>query len=159
METNRREEIQRSLRYLAETHATTMHFLEQTERTLTLLCEELSLDPFILFQKSPLSPGTTGDQQRLVIDPTLLSVTFRSKTCFLGNTLPFKFLSRLARRPNAYVTCEDLQSEVWQCCVSDAAVRTVAKNLRKMLRNSGLDELAEAVNGSTYGHYVLKLAQ
>ena len=131
----------------------------QTEQTLTLLCEELALDPFTLIQKSAPPHGNTPEQTHPVIDPALLSVTFKGKTCFLGNTLPFRLLTHLAQRPNRYVTHEDLASDVWQRIVSDAAVRGGVKNLRNTLRKAGLQELADAIDGSAYGHYVLKLAR
>jgi DNA-binding winged helix-turn-helix (wHTH) protein len=86
-----------------------------------------------------------------------LSVTFQGKDCFLGNTLPFKFLSHLARRPNAYVSYEDLLADVWRGVRSDSAVRSVVKALRARLRRAGLDGLADAIDGTVAGHYALKL--
>jgi DNA-binding response OmpR family regulator len=92
-----------------------------------------------------------------LIDRESLSVTFHGKTCFLSNTIPFKFLCHLARRPNTYISHEELLSEVWQGYRSDAAVRSVVKTLRAKLRQAGLAALAEAIDGSAAGHYSLKL--
>jgi hypothetical protein len=43
MNPDRREQIRRSLSSLAESYAATMELME---RTLSLLCEELALDPW-----------------------------------------------------------------------------------------------------------------
>ena len=153
METHRRAQIQRSLRSLADSYKVTMELMEQT---LALFCEELSLDPLTYFRIHPSQAKRSG-QHAFVIDPTLLSVTSRGKVCFLGNTLPFKLLCRLAQRPNTYVTYEDLLSEVWHGVRSDSAVRSVAKMLRCKLRQAGLTDLASAIDGTVPGHYSLKL--
>jgi DNA-binding response OmpR family regulator len=155
MEPRRREQIQRSLRSLAESYRATMGLMEQT---LALLCEELSLDPLTYFQTRSLSEPAQASQPGLLVDPSVLSVTFRGKVCFLGNTLPFKFLRRLAQRPNTYVTYEDLLAEVWQGVRSDEAVRSVAKTLRNRLRRAGLADLAAAIDGTVPGHYALRLS-
>jgi DNA-binding response OmpR family regulator len=132
-----------------------MTFLEQA---MSLLSEEFDLDPLAYLKSRPLPQAATVSPDRLVIDPSMLSVTFGGKSCFLGSTLPFKLLFRLAKKPNSYVTYEDLLDDVWTYRVSDGAVRTVVKNLRTMLRKAGMDELADAIDGSVYGHYELKLA-
>src|SRR5262245_50655004 len=103
MDTRRRDQIARSLRRLTELYVATMQ----------LLCEELALDPLPHLQGQP-PPSSRSSPQSLVVDRTLLSVIFRGKQCFLGNTLPFKFFSLLAQRPNTYFTYDDLLAEVWQ---------------------------------------------
>lgn len=154
MSSTRRERIARVLRDLAEAHAASTKVLEQA---MSLLCVEFNFDPLTYLQTRSLPPAANGVTQRLVIDKAMLSVSFAGKSCFLGNTLPFKFLSTLARRPNSYISYEQLLEDVWGCQVSDGAIRTVAKNLRNLLRKAGLAEVADAIDGSVYGHYVLKL--
>lgn len=154
MDLDRRAQIQRSLRYLAESYLATMNVLEQA---LHLLGEELSLDPLTFLHKRPLPQDLQIRHADFCIDRSLWSVSFRSKVCFLGNTLPFNLLFHLARRLNTYVSYEELLAEVWQRVVSDMAIRTVAKNLRQLLRRDGLAELAESIDGSVYSHYALKL--
>jgi len=154
MDQNRRDLIALALRGLAESHAATMTFLEQA---MNLLSEEFNIDPLTYLQSRPLPPVTAASTRHLVIDRSMLSVTFRGKSCFLGGSLPFKLLCRLAQKPNAYVTYEELLDDVWTYRVSDGAVRTVVKNLRSMLRKAGMDELANAIDGSVYGHYALRL--
>jgi DNA-binding response OmpR family regulator len=154
MEARRRDQIQQSLRNLAESYRVTMELMEQT---LAMLCEELSLDAVAYFQARSGPRVAQAEQSGFRIDPAVLSVHFRGKVCFLGNTLPFKFLCRLAQRPNAYVTYEDLLAEVWEGVRSDDAVRSVAKALRRRLRQAGLGELANAIDGTAPSHYALKL--
>jgi hypothetical protein len=47
MDTDRRDQIRRSLSSLADSYAATMELMEQT---LSLLCEELALDPWAYYQ-------------------------------------------------------------------------------------------------------------
>src|SRR5260370_15742655 len=154
METHRREQIQRSLRSLAKSHAAQMALLEEM---LDLVGEEYSLDPSSYFQRTPLSRSLQGNKLSLLVDRGLFSITLQGKACFLGNTFPFKFLSHLAQRPNRYVSYEDLLTDVWQGTRSDSAIRSVVKTLRTKLRQSGLADLASAIDGSVFGHYALKL--
>ena len=154
MDTRRREQIQHALRTLVDSYRATKGLMEQT---LSLLCEELALDPLSYLQTRTMPRGAPTGQQGFMIEPTGLSVTYQGKVCFLGNTLPFKFLCRLARRPNTYVTYEDLLTEVWQGVRSDEAVRSVAKTLRNRLRQAGLPDLADAIVGTVSGHYALML--
>jgi DNA-binding response OmpR family regulator len=154
MNPDRREQIRRFLASLAQSYTATMELMEQT---LDLLCEELDLDPWSYFQRRQLPQQTRPDRAGLVVDPAQFSVCFGGKVCFLGNTLPFRLLARLARRPGAYVPYEDLLEDVWQGVRSDAAVRSVAKTLRQKLRQAGLGEVADALDGAVAGHYALRL--
>jgi len=61
------------------------------------------------------------------------------------------------RRPNRYITREQLLDEVWGGCRSDAAVRSVVRDLRKRLKEAGMGDLAEAIDGSNRGRYGLML--
>lgn len=153
MNTDKREEIQSTLRTIASHHAAQMKLMEQL---LSLLCDEAALDPLTYFHTH--TSRNDHDQLPGLTDRSMLSVTFRGKTCFLGNTLPFRLLSRLAERPNAYVTYEDLLSDVWHGNRSDSTVRSAVKSLRNKLRQAGLAELADAIDGTVPGHYALKVA-
>ncbi len=155
MDADRRESLRRSLRTLAESHASTLRLMEET---YALLSDELALDPLdYLARYTATSDPPTGDPHP-VIDETRLTVTYRGRTCFLGSTLPFRLLDRLARRPNCYVTHDDLLADVWDGGVrSEEAVRSVVKVLRRKLRGAGLGDLADAIDGSAPGRYALKL--
>jgi DNA-binding response OmpR family regulator len=153
MNADRRDSIRDSLRRLAEAHAATM---EVMERTYALLCEELALDPQECLNR-PTDPELPPDHPRPVIDRSRFTVSFHGRTCRLGNTIPFRFLVRLAERPNRYAAHEHLIDEVWGGECSDDALRSVVKNLRRRLRAAGLGELADAIDGSEPGHYALRL--
>ena len=154
MDTHRLEQLRCSLRTLVDNYKATIDLMEGT---LALLSDALALDPLTYFQtRTPPQAAAPGPQPSLV-DPATFAVNFRGKICFLGGGLPFKFLARLARRPNAYVSYEDLLADVWDRNVSDAAIRGVAKILRQKLRRAGLADLADAVDGTVPGHYALKL--
>jgi hypothetical protein len=154
MNPDRREQIRRSLGSLAQSYAAIMELMEQT---FDLLCDELALDPWAYFQRQQLPQPPRPGHPGLAVDASQFTVRFGGKACFLGNTLPFRLLARLARRPDAYVPYEDLLEDVWQGVRSDAAVRSVAKTLRQKLRRAGLDVLADALDGNVPGHYALRL--
>jgi Transcriptional regulatory protein, C terminal len=85
-------------------------------------------------------------------------VSFRGDTCILGNGLLFRFLAFLADRPNAYLTYQELLDEVWDGPRSDSAIRSVVKRLRVLLRQKGMPELADAIDGSMPGRYGLRFS-
>jgi DNA-binding response OmpR family regulator len=148
-----------------------IHRQEQIRRALKVTLELVSqvlrlLDGQPAPQNAPAGPAgqsppdaTAAARPALLVDPATLSVNFCDRTCFLGNTLGFKVLLYLAQHPDAYVTYESLLSEVWQARRSDAAVRSVVKNLRGRLRQAGLGDLAALIDGTAAGHYGLKLAR
>jgi DNA-binding response OmpR family regulator len=152
MNIQKREQIQSSLRSLADSYAAMMTLLEQT---FALLCDEMSLDPLTYFRSATAQNPRAGGS--IVTDKDSFVITYRKKSCFLGNTLPFKLLAQLAQRPNVYVSYETLLAEVWDGSRTDASVRSVVKVLRKKLREADLEELAEAIDGRVRGHYALKL--
>jgi hypothetical protein len=146
MHTDRRESIRLSLRNLAEAHAAAMQILEQT---CVLVDRELAL--------GSLEDADRRADSALAVSRPHFSVLFRGKACYLGNTRPFHFFERLGRQPNCYLSYEDLLSDVWDCCRADATVRSVVKVLHRKLRQAGLPELADAIDGTAAGHYALKL--
>jgi DNA-binding response OmpR family regulator len=153
MNTAKRELIRRTLQKLAESQATTLELLE---RTFSLIGDELGIDA-VTFWRARATAGTQPTIERLFhVDPDRLQVVFQGKRCELDDT-PFKLLQRLAKRPNTYVTHEDLLHDVWDGRRSDAAIRSAIKRLKQALRNHGLEELAEAIDGSKPGRYRLKV--
>jgi DNA-binding response OmpR family regulator len=153
MNTDRRESIRDSLRHLAEAHAATMKVME---RTYSLLCEELALDPAECLSR-PAPTTQPADHAAPIFDSGRFSVSFRGHTCCLGNTIPFRFLARLAEEPNRCVSHTNLIDQLWAGVCSDDALRSVVKHLRRRLREAGLGVLADAIDGSTRGHFVLRL--
>lgn len=137
MNTDRRDSIRASLRCLAEAHAATM---EVMERTYALLCAEFALDPQECLRR-PAAPEPPTDHPHPVIDRSRFTVSFRGHSCRLGNTIPFRFLARLAQTPELYVIHQALIDDLWDGVCSDDALRSVVKHLRRRLRAAGLGEL------------------
>ena len=154
MDAKKRDQIRRTLRNMAAAHASMIEFMEQA---LALLNEELALDPVTFWRSHRAESPSRAAANSPTVDRDTFVVRFRGKTCFLGNSLPFRLFERLLHRPNTYVTYEDLFSEVWQGVRSEEAVRSVVKRLRAMLRQCGMAELATAIDGSVSGHYALNL--
>jgi DNA-binding response OmpR family regulator len=132
--------------------------MQVMERTYALLCEELALDPRECLSHS-VAPEPPTDHSHPVVDRSRFTVSCRGRACCLGNTIPFRFLARLAETPERYVSRQDLIDAVWDGVCSDDALRSVVKNLRRRLREAGLGELADAVDGSEPDHYRLRLPE
>jgi len=90
-------------------------------------------------------------------DRATFCVHWANRTCHLGNTMAFKLLERLARRPNQLVPCDALLEELWDRYASRDAVRSAVKVLRNKLNAAGMGDLAKAIDGSTSHHYGLIL--
>ncbi len=100
---------------------------------------------------------TANHLLRPLLDETTLSVIWRDKTLHLGHTLAFRFLARLARRPNQYVTHLELLREVWDNeDLATATIRSLIRELRRKLRDGGMTDLAAAIRGHN-GRYILEL--
>ncbi len=100
-----------------------------------------------------------AEQWMPVMDYSTFSVQHESTICFLGNTLPFRLLARLLRRPNSYVSHQILLDEIWDGIRSPEAVRSVVKTLRSKLRDAGLVTLSNSIDGKTRGHYAVFLTE
>lgn len=154
-----KEEIAKCLKDLATTYVLA---IRQLEETLAILCRELDLqETSWLADILALEPGTdpVASAVRPIADRATLSVVFQGRSCFLGNTLLFHFFETISRRPNRYYSHSELLDEVWGGPRSDATIRNVAKRLRDQLTSASLSELAESIDGSTPGFYVLRLSR
>jgi hypothetical protein len=95
--------------------------------------------------------------QSSIADRKTFSVRWRNRTCYLGNSLPFRLLERLADRPNQLIHHDQLLDEVWECRRSRESIRSVVRVLRQKLCHAGMKDLAEAIDGTTARHYGLML--
>jgi DNA-binding response OmpR family regulator len=85
---------------------------------------------------------------QLIVDTAAKTVTYRGCTCCLGNTLVFRMIERLARRPNQFIPFDRLIRDVWDGQPkSDEAIRSLVKELRDRLRKNGMRKLASSIRG------------
>lgn len=103
----------------------------------------------------PLAPVEQAEQL-LRIDRTTYTVRWRGGSCFLGSTMGFRLLERLARRPNEFISTVRLLDELWGGTRTPSTVRSTVWGLRTKLRSAGLQELADLIDGSSAGHYRLR---
>ncbi len=129
-----------------------------------LTCDEIDPGPHLA---NPLNPARKPRPSRScrrtdppIADHDTLSILWAGKRCHLGYTLPFKLFERLARRPNCYVPYSQLLDNVWCQCRSDAAIRSVVKELKRKLIEAEMAELAGAIKGESrcYGLILESLA-
>lgn len=152
-----REEITASLKLLATTYVETARQIEATIATLRRVLELEDSCTMPLSSSTAANVVPTSSASRPIADRPTFSVVFRDKTCFLGNTLLFRFFEVLARRPNRYFAHSELLNEVWEGQRADSSIRNVAKRVRDRLVLTGMPEVAKAIDGSTPGHFVLRL--
>ncbi|MBK8270667.1 MAG: helix-turn-helix domain-containing protein [Planctomycetes bacterium] len=91
------------------------------------------------------------------MDHSTLSVLWEGQTCQLGYTVLFKLVDRLSRRPNQFVTFDQLLHDVWNGdSRSPDTIRSAVRNLRQKLTDAGMNRLAAAIQGQA-GRYGLIL--
>jgi DNA-binding response OmpR family regulator len=100
-----------------------------------------------------------GVGQTLVVDRAMYCVVWRQKRRRMGCSYPFRFLERLASRPDRYVPIADLEAAIWHGSRSRSAIRSAVCDLRRRLADAGMVDLADRIDGQTAGHYALLLSR
>lgn len=91
------------------------------------------------------------------IDTDTYAVWYGSKECPLGNTVGFRAIRRLARRPGVYVSVESLLDDAWDGALrSKSAVQKTMSAIRKSLQEHGIHEVT--IDGSIRGGYILQIS-
>ena len=103
----------------------------------------------------PVPQVTRNGRHGLDVDRHALSVRWNGDDCFLGYTLAFRLIDRLAQRPNHYFSHAQLLDDVWGGPRSPSAIRSVVSDLRSRLSSAGMADLAGMIDGSNAGHYGL----
>ena len=148
--------IRETLKTLAASHATAVI---QIEEAISTLSRTLELDDRFSVPTADQQhrPADSSGPDAPAVDRATLSVIWQGRTCFLGNTLLFWLFNRLAQSRNRYVSHVDLLDDVWGGQRQSATIRGVAKRLRDRLVESGMDDLADSINGTVSGYYGLML--
>lgn len=89
------------------------------------------------------------------VDRETLSVFWKDRACFLGYTLPFRVLEKLALRSNQYISVERLTQDLWGGSKAPSTIRSAVSDLRIKLRRGGMAGLADMIDGSNPGYYGL----
>ena len=139
-----------------------MRVAQLAEEIIAIVSETSGLIPSSSLPAASLARvgaiAETDVRRRPIIDGATFCVHWDGRTCRLGNTLAFKLLERLARRPNQLIHCDVLLHEIWDHYSSRDAVRSMVKVLRRKLSMAGMENLALAIDGRTTHHYGLMLA-
>ncbi len=149
----REQQIRDNLKRLAAIHATTMSMHEEYIAILQAELDALSRPK----QTAPSIAIPSVDPDQPIVDRSVMCVVYRGKQCFLGNSLKLKFLERLARRPNQYVSYEALLNDVWNGIREPSTIRSIVKDIRAKLRAADMTQLSDAIDGHVAGYYGLML--
>jgi 7-cyano-7-deazaguanine synthase in queuosine biosynthesis len=102
------------------------------------------------------APGSNGTL--VTVDRSTFSVRCGAAVCSLKNTVEFRLLEFLARRPTFNRPIAELLTAAWDGQVRGKnTVQKTASNLNRTLRASGITGLT--VDGSNRGHYFLRLTE
>jgi hypothetical protein len=78
-----------------------------------------------------------------IVDQTAMTVTWRGKSCLLGNTHLLGVMERIGRNPNRWVPYDRLKWDLWHNeSIGDGAVKVTVVRLRQQLCRHGMDALA-----------------
>lgn len=135
--------------------------LAENVMTVAICAEELRATIRAEVDANPVPSTSRGSggphSDRPHVDHSTLSVLWDGRTCQLGYTVLFKLADRLSRRPNQFVTFDQLLRDVWDGGFrSPDTIRSAVRNLRQRLSDAGMNELAAAIRGRA-GRYGLIL--
>src|SRR5437763_52363 len=99
-----------------------LHLLSQVaEAHTTAAIAVAELRALLFEQSSKLNPNSHQSMHakercatRPIVDQSTFRVAWNGHSCRLGNRLSLKLLDRLCRRPDQYVSHEQLLNEVWR---------------------------------------------
>jgi DNA-binding winged helix-turn-helix (wHTH) protein len=92
----------------------------------------------------------------LIIDRSKFTVSYKGRSCFLGNSKPFQLLERLSEARGNYLSLGELIQDVWKGKhISNEAVQRQASILRCSLKAAGIEDIV--IDGSQPDHYRLIL--
>jgi DNA-binding response OmpR family regulator len=96
-----------------------------------------------------LGKSRTGrNRSSLAVLHDTFEVRWGDCICRFGPTTPFRLIERLSRRPNIYVTYEQLIDDVWDGQArSETAIRSAVRELRRILREAGMKSVADTIHG------------
>lgn len=145
MTPNDLERVSRTLKALRTSLLTVLEHVDELSR----LADELAV-------ASP-EPASPDDPTDLIcrVDRRTLTVYWKDRSCFLGYTLPFRLMERLAQRPNQYTKAERLMLDLWGGPKAPSTIRSAISDLRIKLTAAGMGELAAMIDGRNPGHYGL----
>lgn len=108
-------------------------------------------------ERQPAAPANEEMPTEAIcrVDRRTLTVYWQEHSCFLGYTLLFRLLERLAQRSNQYITADRLMEDLWGGPRAPSTIRSAVSDLRKKLAVAGMSELAGMIDGSNPGHYGL----
>ena len=155
---NQKQRVRDQLEALMTSYLATASQIEDSIDTITKLLDIEQLDLSKLHEPSQNKASVANQgHHRLFLSSPTFSIRWRGKYCFLGNTLLFRMLVRLAETPNVFISHQQLLHDVWRGRRDAATIRGVVKRLRDSLSAADMKDLAEAIDGSSPGFYRLKL--
>ena len=89
-------------------------------------------------------------------DREIFAFRYGSGICILGNSIEFRFIERLCRKPELYIDTGKLMEDVWDGrVVQKNTIAKTASNLRRKLREAGMSGVV--IDGKQKDHYRLHL--
>lgn len=141
---------------LAENLMTVAICADELRATIRAELDPTEAPPGSALMRRPVSHGPRPPD-RPHVDHSTLTLFWQGRSCQLGYTKLFKLADRLSRRPNQFVTFDQLLRDVWNGDLrSPDTIRSAVRNLRQRLIDAGMGQLAAAIQGRA-GRYGLIL--
>jgi len=106
---------------------------------------------------APPKADSSAADEWFRVDAGTFTVWCGDRSCPLGNTVGFRAISRLARRPGFYISNEQLLEDAWDgASRSKSAVQKTMSGLRRLLEQHEMHGVT--IDGSQPGHYALKIS-
>jgi hypothetical protein len=119
--------------------------LTQCLMTAVMCTEKLRAD----LHPSPAHPKSDRRGKPCpLMDRSRWQLVWRGRCCFLGYTVSYRLAERFCKRPNHYISGNQLIEEVWDG--SDRSLDTVrsgVRHLRHRLCAAGMPDLAQCIRG------------
>jgi DNA-binding response OmpR family regulator len=105
-----------------------------------------SLERLRQLLSSGLTATTIGLTSYPVAEPSTFSIVWSGRTCHLGPTKLYRLFACLVRRPDRYISHDQLLRDVWLGDSRSAqTVRSAMRNLKAKLVRAGMGDLARAI--------------
>ena len=124
-------------------HELLLHVAERLEKIVIRMKGKIKKSELVAELTTLLDEIRSQDHKSkgegISIDRCTFSVSYKGKTCALGNTMAFRLIERLNNAKGFYVDIGTLIRDVWKNkVVSDGAVQHQIGTLRKKLRKAGI---------------------
>ena len=95
-----------------DNHESLPHVAERLEKIVIRMKGKIKKSDLATELNNLLNEIKSKDKD-IIIDHGTFSVKYNGKTCYLGNSLPFRLFERLYKTPGIFIHYDNLKQDVW----------------------------------------------